>query len=54
MTAQEIRRFLGFCTLLNYAILIVWFALFTLGHSFIYRLHTTWFPMSEEAYSQVN
>lgn len=54
MKTRKIRRFLGICTLLNYAILIIWFAVFTLSYDWVYRVHTSWFPMSNENYDVAN
>ena len=54
MNWQKARRTLGICTLLNYGILIIWFAIFSLGYDWIYRLHTSWFPMSKENYDVAN
>ncbi|MBX3281235.1 MAG: hypothetical protein KF756_02040 [Acidobacteria bacterium] len=54
MDLQKVRRFLGICTLLNYGILIVWFALFSLSYDWIFRVHTSWFAMSKENYNVVN
>lgn len=54
MKTRKIRRFLGICTLLNYAILIIWFAVFTLSYDWVYRVHTSWFPMSKENYDVAN
>jgi len=54
MNIRKIRRFLGICTLLNYAILIFWFAVFSLSYDWLYRVHTSWFPMSKENYNVIN
>jgi len=54
MKTRKIRRFLGICTLLNYAILIIWFAVFTLSYDWVYSVHTSWFPMSKENYDVAN
>ena len=54
MNIRKIRRFLGICTLLNYAILIVRFAVFSLSYDWLYSVHTSWFPMSKENYNVIN
>ena len=54
MNWQKARRIFGICTLLNYGVLIVWFALFSLGYDWIYRLQSSWFPMSKENYDVAN
>lgn len=42
MLLQDLKPFLLYCTLINYAILLVWFAAFVLAHDFVYRLHSRW------------
>jgi len=54
MNLQKARRIFGICTLLNYVVLIVWFAVFSLGYEWIYHLHSSWFPMSKENYDVAN
>ncbi|MFR0691054.1 DUF6868 family protein [Enterobacterales bacterium AE_CKDN230030158-1A_HGKHYDSX7] len=54
MPLQELKPFLLYCTLINYAILLVWFAAFTLAHDFVYRLHSRWFALPVETFDAVH
>jgi hypothetical protein len=54
MTLDLTRNFLGWCTILNYVILIVWCLVFKLGHDWHYGITKRWFPISEEEYDKVN
>ena len=46
MSHQVLSEFLLCCTLLNYAVLIVWFAAFSLGHEWMFKLHGRWFRLT--------
>ena len=54
MTLERIRRFFGVCTLLNYAVLLVWSAAYLFGHDAFYRIHSSLFPISREAFDIAN
>ena len=38
--------FLLWCTILNYLILILWFAAFSLLHDWLFKLHGRWFRLT--------
>ncbi len=42
------------CTLINYAILVIWFLVFTFAHDRLYSLHSRWFRISVETFDTVN
>ena len=42
------------CTVINYAILLVWFGVFMFGHDTLYRLHSRWFRISAEQFDAIN
>jgi len=50
MTIHELQSVLVWCLILNYALLILWFAVFVLAHDTLYRLHTRWFKLSPEVF----
>ncbi len=54
MTIDRVRRFLLWCTLINYAIIIIWFLLFVLAHDSLYLLHSAWFRISVEQFDTVH
>jgi hypothetical protein len=45
MTVEIIRDVLGWCTVINYLILVLWFLAFSMAHEWLYRLHGKWFKM---------
>ena len=42
------------CTLINYAVLITWFAVFNLAHDWLYSVHSRWFRISVETFDTLN
>ncbi|QRY79838.1 hypothetical protein JVX91_01600 [Pseudomonas sp. PDNC002] len=54
MPTAELKPFLLYCTLINYLILLIWFAAFTGAHDFVYRLHTRWFALPVEKFDAIH
>jgi len=54
MTLDQLREFLGWCTIINYAVLIYWFIMLVWAHNLVYRAHSRWFRLSEEAFDAMN
>ena len=50
MTVEIIRNALGWCALINYGILLLWFLFFVLARGWMYRLHGTWFELPRERF----
>ncbi|QNM97758.1 DUF6868 family protein [Chitinimonas koreensis] len=45
MDRHDLEAWLLACTLLNYGVLLCWFAVFALGHDRLRRLHGRWFAL---------
>ena len=45
MTVDTLREFLGWCAVINFGVLLVWFLAFALARDFIQDLHHRWFPL---------
>jgi len=54
MNAEYLRGFLLWCTVINYAILLVWFLFFVFAHDALYRLHGRWFRISPEVFDTLH
>jgi hypothetical protein len=54
MPIEDLRHVLGWCTLINYAVLLFWFGVFGLAHDWLHRLHGRWFSLSEEKFDAVH
>lgn len=54
MTIEILRNALGWCTVINFGVLIFWLLMITLARGWVYRLHRRWFKISEEAFDVVH
>jgi hypothetical protein len=54
MTVDMIHEFLGWCSIINIGILFFWFAMITLAHDKIYKLHSKWFKISKEKFDEIH
>ena len=51
---MNLCHFLGWCALLNYAVLSIWFLAFVLVRDRLYRLHSVWFRLSESQFDAIH
>lgn len=54
MSAELVREVLGWCIVVNYGILIVWFLVFMLAHDWFHRFHGQWFRLSTEQFDAIH
>jgi len=54
MALRDFRNALGWCTLINLCLLLVWFLVFALAHDWMYRLHGRWFQISVETFDAIH
>jgi hypothetical protein len=54
MTVELIRNVLGWCTVINYGLLLFWFVFFMLARDWIYRLHGRWFNISHQNFDAIH
>lgn len=54
MSIELTRMFLLWCTVINYAILLAWFLVFTLAREWMWRLHGRWFQLSGEQFDALH
>lgn len=45
---------LGWCAVLNFAVLLWWWGWFVWGHELIYQLHSRWFRLSPERFDSIH
>lgn len=50
MAVEELRAALGWCAVINYALLLYWFLLFKFARGWVYSIHTKWFKLSPEKF----
>jgi hypothetical protein len=53
MQLSDLRNLLLISTLLNYAIVTLWFVVFVYAHEGLYRLHTRWFRLSPQDFDRI-
>ncbi len=54
MTIELLRATLGWCTIMNWGLLLWWFLWFTLAHDWLYRFHGKWFTLSTERFDAIH
>jgi len=54
MTVELIAAILGWCTLINFGLLIWWLLFVVIAHDWTYRLHTKWFKISQEQFDAIH
>ena len=54
MNSDNIKELLLYSLAFNYAILMIWFGVFSLAHDWIYRLHSRWFSLSAETFDALH
>jgi hypothetical protein len=54
MSIELTRSLLLWCTVINYAILLVWFLVFTLARDWMRRFHGRWFRLSDEQFDALH
>ena len=50
MTVELLRDFLGWCAIINMALLLFWVLWMMLARGFVYRMHGRFFKMPEEKF----
>lgn len=54
MSIELIRNFLGWCTVINYAVLMVWFLAYVFAHEWMRQIHGRWFRMTNEHFDMIH
>lgn len=54
MNPNAIKELLLYSLAFNYAILIIWFAVFSLAHDWMYRFHSRWFQIPPETFDALH
>jgi len=50
VTLVTLQSLLGWCALINYSVLLLWFVLYAAAGDALYHLHSRWFAISKERY----
>ena len=54
ITIENLRILLGWCSVINMMILLVWFLAFVFARNFVFKMHTRWFRISEERFDEIH
>ena len=54
MTVETLRAFLGWCSVMNYGLLFVWFVGIVVARDWIFGLHSRWFALSRERFDTIH
>ena len=54
MSIEIMREVLGWCAVINYGVLLLWFLFFTFAHDWMHRLHGRWFRLSVEQFDTIH
>lgn len=54
MSLEELRRFLLYCSIVNFSLLVLWFFVFTNFHEKLYHLHRRWFDIPHDTFDRIH
>jgi hypothetical protein len=54
MDIEILRSTLGWCTVINFGLLLWWALFILLVHDLVYRLHSRWFKLSVEQFDAIH
>ena len=54
VTKDNLRTFLGWCSVINLAMLTLWFLTIVFARDFVFRTHAWWFEISEERFDEIH
>lgn len=54
MDITELTHVLGWCSLINYTLLLLWFLIFSLAHDWLFRMHSRWFVLTVGQFDVIN
>ena len=54
MDIPTLKTFLLWAAVLNIAMQLLWFFFLAFAHNWVYRVHTKWFPISEQQFNSLH
>ncbi len=54
MTVETVRDALGWCCVINFAVLFVWFTGFMVARNWMFKVHGKWFKLSQEQFDAIH
>jgi len=50
MTIEQMTEFFLWCSVINFALLLWWFAVISLARDWVFRVHTRWYKIPAEEF----
>jgi len=54
LTKENVRKFLGWSSVINLGLLIYWILVLTLGNEFVFQIHTWWFDIPHDRFDEIH
>jgi hypothetical protein len=54
MTLTTLQALLGWCSLINFGLVTIWFGLYVFAKDWLYGLHSRWFALSNERFEAIH
>jgi hypothetical protein len=54
VTKENLRTFLGWCTVINLGLLLYWILALVFAHDWVFGAHTWLFEISKESFDEIN
>lgn len=54
MSIELLMQFLGWCAVLNIALLLWWIFFMIFAHDWVYKIHTRWFYLNIERFDAIH
>jgi hypothetical protein len=54
MSIDAVKDALLWSAVINYGVLLWWLLVFTVGHGWMYRMHSRWFSISTEQFDAIH
>ena len=54
MTVELLRDMLGWCSVINFALLLLWWLFFSFAHDWVYQCQGRWIKLPVETFDSIN
>ncbi len=54
MSIELLKGFFGWCALVNYLVLLIWFLMFCCARDWVYQIHSRWFRIEQSSFDRIH
>ncbi|MCP3908734.1 MAG: hypothetical protein GY712_12045 [Oceanicoccus sp.] len=54
MNSELLIGFFGWGAVINYLLLLLWFLFFSIARDTVFKIHSTWFKLSEDGFDTIH